>query len=47
MSAPKLHHSPTTELPKNPSWPLLELSKITELLISPPTLLDNPKVVGP
>ena len=45
MSAPKLHHSPITAFPKNPSCALEELPKNTELFTSPPTLQYGPKVV--
>ena len=47
MSAPILHHSPRTEFPRNPSWPLLEYPNITQLLTSPPILECGPIVVAP
>src|SRR5688572_32429810 len=47
VSAPRLHHSPNTELPRYPSCALLLCANITELLISPPTLQSGPMVVSP
>lgn len=45
--APKLHHSPITAFPKNPSWALLENPNMTTLFNSPPTLQYGPNVVAP
>src|SRR5688572_16232378 len=51
VPAPRFTHRPRYECPRNPSWPLFEWPRNTEVLTSPCTLhtspIEHPAILSP